>query len=143
MFFAAIQILNYKATNKQITIFTICYGLGVIFSRKIYSFLPVPFGTHTILLIILSTILFKNILKDSRWIKYIFTSLILTIALLISDTLIVLPSMKLLDWSVQEIQSSIFLTFLLTAMSDLTLVAIFIIGYFKNKNKRKASLSNY
>ncbi|HZX21275.1 MAG TPA: hypothetical protein VFF25_02675, partial [Clostridia bacterium] len=72
MFVTPLKSLRYKSTIGQKVLFTIVYAVGAILSRKMYNFLKVPFGTHTILLIIFSTILFKTILKDISWHRSIY-----------------------------------------------------------------------
>ncbi len=143
MFVAPLKFLNYKSTIKQRSLFTLIYGLAVIVSRRIYDFLPLTFGAHTILLVIISSILFKKILRDFSWSKSIYTALILFIALLINDALILLPSMKLFDLTVLKIETNSFSAFLITMLlSNFTLILVYIVGYLKNKKDKQISLNN-
>lgn len=143
IFVTPLIFLNYKTTIRQQFLFTIIYGLGIIFSRNIYNFIKVPFGIHTILLLILSIILFKNILKDFGWQKSIYTSLIVFIIILINDALIVLPFMKLLDLNVGLVESDNTLAFILISiLSNLLLILACITSIIRNlvyskKNHRK------
>lgn len=143
MFVAPLSFLGYKSTIKQKVLFTLLYGLGVTFSRGIYDFFPLPFGIHTPLLIILSVILFKNILKDFSFQNSIFVSLIMFTVLLINDSLIVLPLMKLFHLTINSMGDRNFLVFLISiVLSDFTLILTYIVGYFKNKNNKGALLNN-
>jgi len=135
MFVTPLSFIGYKTTNQQKFIFTLLYGLGVVFCRMIYKFHPVPFGTHSIMLVILSIILFKNIVRDYTWKDSIYTALILFIALLINDSIIVLPMLHLLNLSIETISDNIFLWVVLTIVSNFTFIACLILGFFKNKNK--------
>lgn len=133
MFVAPLSLLGYKPTVKQRVWFTLVYALGIIFSRKIYDFLPLPFGTHTLILLTLSVILFKKIVKDFSWHKSLSISLMLFIAMLINDSLILLPIMNLLGITVQELADNPLVLLFITAMSNFVFIVIYIIGYFKNR----------
>lgn len=142
MFITPLKFLGYKSTSKQKILFTLLYTLGIIFSRKLYDFLPIPFGTHTILLVILSSVLFKNILKDLTWSKSIYISLTLFIALLVNDAIIIMPIMKLLGVNLEVLGNINLITLVLSnVLNNFTLLLGFAFGYFKNKNKKQLSLS--
>ena len=142
MFVAPLKFLNYKSTIKQRALFTLIYGLAIIFSRRIYDFLPLTFGTHTILLVIISSVLFKNIVKEISWLKSVYTALILFISVLINDALILLPSMKLFDLTVQKIENSSFLILFSIIIPNATLIIMYIVGHFKNKKDKQISLNS-
>ncbi len=138
VFVTPLIFLNYKTTIRQQALFTIIYGLGVAFSRNIYDFVKVPFGTHTILLIILSIVLFKNILKDFGWNKSIYTSLIIVIILLINDTLILLPLMKMFNLTITGVEKRGSLGFIpVIILSNLILILIYVTFSTRNLIYRK------
>lgn len=126
VFVTPLKILHRKTTIKQQVIFTIIYGFGIIFVRSIYSFFRIPFGTHTVLLIIVGVVLVKNILKDFDWQKSVYTILISVIILLINDSIILLPTMKLFDLTVIRIEKNKVLLFIMTGiLSNLLLILVY------------------
>lgn len=128
MFVTPLKFLRHKSTIGQKALFMVVYGVGAILSRSIYNFLEVPFGTHTFLLIIFSIILFKIILKDFSWQKSMYVSLITFIVLLVNDTFIVLPIMKLFGLSVGNIEANnILTTMLICILPSLLLILVYII----------------
>lgn len=139
MFITPLNFLGHKSESKQKFVFTLLYGLGVHFSRSIYNFLNVPFGTHTILLIILNIILFKIIVHNISWKKCIYISLTLFIILLINDSLILLPTMKYFNLTVNLIESNAILRLVIIIVSNFILILASIAIYFKNKYSKKIS----
>ncbi len=140
MFVTPLNFLGYKSTTKQKIVFTILYGLAINFFRKIYDFFPVPFGTHTIILVILNIILFKLILQNIRWKTCIYTCLILYIILLINDLMILVPIMNFFNLTVNQIESNVFLRFIIIIVSNVILIVAATVGYLKNKNTNHAIL---
>ncbi len=139
IFIAPLSFLDYKTNAKQKVLFTVLYGLGIYFSRQIYNFTSLPFGIHIFILIGLSSILFKNILKNYTWKNSIYISLIVFIALLINDSIFLLPYMSIYDLTIEEIQMDNGIIKLIEmTMSNLILIAMYIIGRFKN---RKSSIA--
>lgn len=104
IFVVPLKFLRYKSTIGQKVIFTIVYAVEVIFSREIYKFLKVPFGMHTFLSVIFGVILFKIVARDLGWQKSIYSFVISFIVLLVNDTFIVLPVLKLLGLSIGNIE---------------------------------------
>ena len=140
MFVTPLKLLRYKSTIEQKALFTIIYGVGVIFSRGIYNFLKVPFGTHTVLLIILSIVLFKVILKDFSWQKSIYVSLITFIILLINDTFIVVPVLKWLNLTIGKMGANDISTIIIIAiLPNLLLILAYIILVIRDLNMRQRS----
>lgn len=143
MFVTPLTFLNYKSTKKQKILFTITYALGSILSRKIYSFFPSIFGSHTLILIILSSILFKSIVREFTWNKSIYTSLMLFIMLLINDTLIIVPVMNTFGLTVEKLETSISLTCIVSiVLNNLTLMIGLIICYLRNPKDGHVSLNS-
>lgn len=143
MFVTPLKFLNYKSTIKQQILFTTIYGIGAISSREIYKIFPTPFGMHTIILILLSIVLFKKIVHEFTWQKSIYTSLILVILLLINDVLIFVPIMNIFGLSLDKAESSVFLIFiLLIVLTNLTLIIGLIIGYLRNKKDHQINVDN-
>lgn len=133
VFVTPLKFLRYKSTVGQKILFTVVYGAGVIFSRDIYKFLKVPFGTHTILLIILSIILFKNILKDFNWQRSIYITLITFVALLVNDSLILVPIMKLFNLPISKIETDNILAIIFMGiLSNLLLILVYIISIVRD-----------
>lgn len=127
IFVVPLKFLRYKSTIGQRVVFTIVYAVGSIFSREIYRFLKVPFGTHTFLLIILGIILLKIVAKGLGWQKSIYAFLITFIVLLINDTFIVLPVLKLLGLSVGKIEvNNISRVLFMCIMPNLLLILAYI-----------------
>ena len=144
MFVTPLTFLNYKSTKKQKILFTITYALGSILSRKIYSFFPSIFGSHTLILIILSSILFKSIVREFTWNKSIYTSLMLFIMLLINDTLIIVPVMNTFGLTVEKLETSISLTCIVSiVLNNLTLMIGLIICYLRNPKDGHVSLNSW
>lgn len=144
IFAAPLKILRYKPTIKQQALFIVVYGVGVIFSRSIYSFLKVPFGTHTVLLIILNAILFKTILKDFSWQKSVCISLIVFIILLINDALILVPAMKLFNLTISKIETNNILAVIFSSiLSNLLLILIYIISIIRDLICSKRNSKQY
>ncbi|WP_041718881.1 hypothetical protein [Alkaliphilus oremlandii] len=137
MFVTPLSFIGYKTTNQQKITFTLLYGLGVVFFRRIYDFFPVPFGTHSIMLVALSVILLKNIVENYTWKKSIYTALLLFIVLLINDSIIVLPILNLLDLSIESVSNSIVSWIIFIIISNFLLILCLIIGFFKNKGDNK------
>lgn len=138
VFVTPLKFLRYKLTIRQQALFTIIYGLGIVFTRGIYNFVKVPFGTHTVLLLILSIILFKNILKDFGWQSSIYTTLIIFIILLINDAVILLPIMKMLNLTVTGIEKDSILAFMPTIiLPNLLLILTYIASIIRDLIHRK------
>lgn len=128
MFVTPLKFLRHKSTIGQKVSFTIIYGIGVILLRSMYDFLEVPFGTHTLLSIILNIILLKIILKDFSWQKSVYVSLITFIALLVNDSFIVLPIVKLLNLSIGNIEpGNIPATMAFCVLPSLLLILAYIV----------------
>lgn len=133
MFVTPLRLLRYKSTAVQKILFTIIFGVGEIFSRHIYKFLKIPFGTHTLLLFFFCIILFKIILKGFSWQKSIYMSLIAFIILLINDFFIVVPVMKLLDLTVGNIDTNnISSILLLWILPNILLFLVYIVLIIKD-----------
>lgn len=127
VFVVPLKFLRYKSTIGQRVVFTIVYAVGSILSREIYKFLKVPFGTHTFLLIIFGIILLKIVAKGFGWQKSIYAFLITFIVLLINDTFIVLPVMKLFGFTIGGIEmNSIFRVLFICIMPNLLLILAYI-----------------
>jgi len=127
IFITPLRFLRYKSTIGQRIVFTTVYAGAVIFSRELYNFLKLPFGTHTFLLIIFSTILFKIIVKGFSWQKSIYASLFAFVVLLINDTFIVLPVLKLLGLTIGKIEvNDIFTVMFMCIMPSLLLILVYI-----------------
>lgn len=138
VFVTPLKFLRYKLTIRQQALFTIIYGLGIVFTRGIYNFVKVPFGTHTVLLLILSIILFKNILKDFSWQSSIYITLIIFIILLINDAVILLPIMKMLNLTVTGIEKDSILAFMPTIiLPNLLLILTYIASIIRDLIHRK------
>lgn len=143
MFVAPLKFLNYKSTIKQKLSFVLSYGLAIIFSRRIYDFIPLFFGTHTIILVIVSTVLFKKIVKNISWLKSFYISLILFIAMLANDSLIMVPIMRLLNLTIKNLEGNDFLIFLIsTILSNFILILACIVSYLNNKKDKYISLNS-
>lgn len=127
VFVTPLKFLHYKVTTRQKVIFTIIYGIGIILARYIYNCLLVPFGTHTVILLISHTILLKVILKDFSWQNAMYTSLITFIVLLINDSIILLPVMKLSGITINDIEQNGKLAFwTIAVLSNVLLIVIYI-----------------
>lgn len=139
MFVAPLSFLNYKTTVIQKILFTLIYGTMVHFSRQIYNLINIPFGSHTLILVILAIILFKNILKDFTWIRSTYISLVLFIILIINDSIFVLPYMKFFHLTITQMEiNNVIPIIFKTIVSNSLLVLIFIIGELKNRRKNYA-----
>jgi hypothetical protein len=119
------------------------YGVGVIVLRGMYNFFKVPFGTHTILLAILSIVLFKIIFKEFNWQKSIYTALIAFIIMLIVEAFAVLPIMKLFDLTVDKIETDKVLNMYIGVLSNLLLILIYIISVIRDLNIRQRGFKRY
>lgn len=133
IFVTPLKYLHYKPTIKQRVLFTVIYGLGIGPARSIYKFLRVPFGIHTVFLLVLSTILFRIILKDFSWQNSIYVSLIIFIILLINDALILLPIMKLFNLTIGQVEESRILTFMMIfIVNNLLLILTYVASTIRN-----------
>ena len=138
VFVAPLKLFNIKTTILQKVIFTLFYGVGVILSRNIYTLSDaIPFGTHTILLIILNVLLLKIIIKDLSWLKSLNIVLLVVVVLLINDALIVGPFFRYFDITTTQLQKSDSLSLLLRPIVDSGLIIMYIIALVKNRIKKK------
>jgi len=141
MFITPLIYLGYKPKFKKQLLFTILYGLGIILFRRIYDFLPVPFGTHMILLVVLHATLLTAILGEVGWMKAIFISLISFVVILINDSIIFVPAMRYLDITINKIGSTNIVTYIiLWILSNSLLIVSYIARILKSPKKQSYNL---
>ncbi len=141
IFISSLMYLEYKPRLKKQVLFTVFYGLGIIFFRRIYEFLPVPFGTHMILLIMWNAILLNVIVKEISWIKATVISLIVFTVLLINDLIIFMPLMKYLDLTVDSIIGANLMRYIiLWIASNFLLIVAYITGIMRNQKRQSYNL---
>lgn len=143
VFVISLRFLRYKPTIKQQITFTAVYGVGVVFSRGIYNFLKVPFGTHTILLIILSIILFKGILEGFTWQKSMYVALVAFIIMLTAEAFAVLPVMKLFDLTITKIETNNTLNMYIGVLSNAVLILVYAILVIRDLNMKQRNFKRY
>ena len=143
VFIITLRFLRYKPTIKQQALFTAIYGMGVVFSRGMYNFFKIPFGTHTILLIILSIILFKVVLGNLSWQKSMYMALIAFIIMMTAEAFAVLPIMKLFNLTITKIETDNTLNMYIGILSNAALILIYIIFIVRDLNLRKRSFKRY
>lgn len=131
---APLAIFNQKVTIKQQSIFTLIYGLGVYLSRRIYEFLPVPFGTHTIMLISLGILLFILICKVSVK-KSIMMTLLVFIVLIVADGTLSLPVMNFFNIPMSSYENNILHRIILLLLGILPLALMAFVGKVINIRK--------
>lgn len=137
MFAAPLIHFGYKIEFKKQALCTILYGIGIILFREMYNFLPVPFGTHVILLVILHSILLITILGKADWIKAMVASLMSFIVILINDSIILIPAMKYLNITVDGIgKSKVFTYIILWTLSNSLLIVSYMLGTIKFQKKQ-------
>ncbi len=136
VFVTPLLYLGYRPKLKKQALFTMAYGLGVVLFRRIYNFLAVPFGTHTILLIILNVILLNILIEEVNWIKAICITLITFILVLINDSIIVLPLLNFLGMTVSELSTINVPTYLVVLIcANILLIVSYLLGNLIFKKK--------
>ena len=131
---APLSFLNYRPERRQHLIFTLIYGCSVYLSRRIYEFLPVPFGTHTFILIIISIILFTYLCKISAKQSIIMT-VIVFIVLILADGMISLPVMNLLNITMKSYEENILHRAIALGLGIVPLVTMVLVGRLINMKK--------
>jgi len=135
---APLTLFNYKPTLRQHMLFTLVYGFSVYLSRRIYEILPVPFGTHTFILIAISVALFVFVCKVSFKIS-LLCSIIVFIVLVVSDGIISLPVMNLLNITIKSYDESVLHRAIVLSLGIVPLVIMVLVGKLVNIKKQLKS----
>lgn len=133
-FIVPISVLEIKTNHQQKFLFVISLAGMTAFSRSIYQYISLPYGTHTIIFVVFEILLFKLIIKELSLKKSILIAWVNILIVIISESCIVLP---ILRYYSMNINTNSLMTLLLGGIgSNLGLMIVWIIGKIRRKREK-------
>lgn len=132
MILAGAQFFNLKISKKQIIFISISYGLAIWVVRGFYQFFHIPFGTHTLILAIIFSLIIKIFTKTS--IDYAIGISLLSLCLVMLGGGIGGLIHSLISLSYEEVLNNVLLHIFFGHLENSILIIFLIISKVYNFN---------
>jgi hypothetical protein len=114
--------------------FTVLLGGVTIVVRKMYKWIGLPFGTHTIVFALAAVFLMKKIVPELSWIKTIFIIWINILIVTVVEVLILFPISLYFGITMRQAEANPLLTCLFSGIgSNMGLTIAWMIGKYRNR----------